>query len=346
MPQKRLIHLICLVIFTSVCFFWIDVNPLYTPGPVADQPVLDSDFSRLSGGLLKNPAGHIDSTLPHLQQCCQIEKQAAQTGQKNLVSEKEITCPPISGSKAKKPAAASRLVVLFGTDEREREISRSDVIMLIKYTPDVPRVILVSIPRDSKVAIPGRGENKVNAALAFGGPELARITLENLFQVRIDNYARINFAGFTRLIDILGGVQVDAKKDFLKHWDDNSIYIPKGKNTLDGEHALEYVRFRHDRDGDFGRIARQQEVLTSLARKLLQPRNLLRLPQLVKLARENIKSDIEWLGLIRLAWQFRDIDRVVLEQMTLQTHSAKIDGIWYEIIDKPSLREISRLLRN
>lgn len=230
------------------------------------------------------------------------------------------------------------LIALIGTDEMSDERSRSDVIMVIKYYPDTKKVLLVSVPRDSRVEIPGRGIDKINAAHAYGGPELLRQTLEELFHTSIPYYIHINFEGFISIVDAVGGIRVDAKKDFYDYWRGSDVYIKKGENILDGEHLLKYVRFRHDEEGDFGRIKRQQEVVLSAARQLITPENIFALPRILGIVKKNVESNIDWI----MAWEFarsmKDINDANIETHTLQTRSKIINGIWYEIVDREDLQ--------
>jgi LCP family protein required for cell wall assembly len=237
-------------------------------------------------------------------------------------------------------------IALIGTDERETEKSRSDVIVLGKYNPEQNSLIIISIPRDAMVDIPGRGKAKINAAYAYGGADLLLQTLEHLFSLEVPYYAHVNFRGFVAMVDAIGGVRVNAKKDFYEHWRDNDVYIKKGENILDGEHLLEYVRFRHDADGDFGRIARQQEVISCIARQFITPEYIFKVPSVLKAARENIDTNINWMDLFRILSRVNNTNNLQIETYVLQTHSKIIDGIWYQIIDNENLKLLAQKLKN
>jgi LCP family protein required for cell wall assembly len=150
---------------------------------------------------------------------------------------------------------------------------RTDTIMLV-YLPPGGKPALISVPRDSYVDIPGRGNNRINAAYAFGGPELLVQTVEQNTSLRVDGYMEIGFGGFVNVIDALGGIRMclpSAIKDRDSHID-----LPKGCQTLSGTEALGYVRMRKaDPRGDFGRVERQREMLAAVADKAASPATVL-----------------------------------------------------------------------
>lgn len=235
-------------------------------------------------------------------------------------------------------------VAILGSDERKDEISRSDVIMVIKYMSEANKVIVVSVPRDCRVNIPGKGICKINSAYAYGGAKLQTMVLEELFSVDALNYIHFSFDGFEKIIDSLGGIRVYAKKDFQRNWGKKNTYAVKGENILFGEELLEYVRFRHDKDGDFGRIERQQQVLDSLYEKFAKPETLDKLPAVLLVIARNSDSNMDIFSLMRSLKKLKNPSSLELEFYTLKTHSKKSDGIWYEIIDEKSLSEITESL--
>ena len=150
---------------------------------------------------------------------------------------------------------------------------RTDTIMLV-YKPVTGKPVLVSLPRDSYVAIPGNGENKINAAYAIGGPDLLVQTVEQSTGLRVDGYAEVGFGGFVSVIDALDGIRMcipAAIKDRDSHLD-----LKKGCQTLDGTTALGYVRMRKaDPRGDLGRVERQRQMLAAVAAKAASPATVL-----------------------------------------------------------------------
>jgi LCP family protein required for cell wall assembly len=147
---------------------------------------------------------------------------------------------------------------------------RTDTIMLLHVPDGGGPTVLVSVPRDSYVSIPGHGKNKINAAYALGGPQLLVRTVEQATGLRIDSYVETGLGGYAQLVDAIGGVDVCVKraiKDSKAHID-----VKAGCQTFDGPTALGYARARYsDPRGDLGRVDRQRQVLAAIAGKTLSP---------------------------------------------------------------------------
>jgi polyisoprenyl-teichoic acid--peptidoglycan teichoic acid transferase len=171
----------------------------------------------------------------------------------------------------------------------------SDVILLIRFDPETKKLVLLSIPRDTRVEIEGHGKKKINSANAQGGPALTAKTVSNLLNgVAIDRYIRINILGVAKLIDALGGVNIDVPRD-MKYQDDSQhlyINLKKGKQHLNGDQTLQLLRFRHDENGDIGRIQRQQKVIRELIEQTLNPTTLTKLPNILNVVKEHIDTNL------------------------------------------------------
>jgi polyisoprenyl-teichoic acid--peptidoglycan teichoic acid transferase len=179
-------------------------------------------------------------------------------------------------------------VLIMGGDERglsKDEVARSDSMLVVSFDPVTKKVHLFSILRDTHVEIPGHKSNRVNAAITLGGPELAMKTIGNLTGLNIQYYVYVDFQGFIKLVDAIGGVDFYVEKDM--HYSDAAdkhmydINLKKGQQHLDGDKALQYVRFRHDRLSDFTRTERQRDFLKAIAAKLKSGWNLVRLPEIL-----------------------------------------------------------------
>ncbi|OUL32212.1 LCP family protein [Nostoc sp. 106C] len=171
----------------------------------------------------------------------------------------------------------------------------SDVMLLIKFDPETKKIIMLSIPRDTRTEIEGHGIKKINFANVEGGPALTAKTVSNLLNgVAIDRYIRINVLGVAKLIDALGGVTVYVPKD-MKYQDESQhlyINLKAGKQHLNGDQALQLLRFRHDALGDIGRIQRQQMVLRALMDQSLNPATVTQLPKVLDVVKENIDTNL------------------------------------------------------
>jgi LCP family protein required for cell wall assembly len=159
--------------------------------------------------------------------------------------------------------------VLMGSDSREADnanAGRSDTLMVLHLAADRKNAYLISFPRDMYVSIPGHGKNKINAAFSFGGSPLAVETLEQLLGTRMDHVALVDFDGFIRLTEQLGGVTV-----YNAHASKSRGYtFPKGEITVKGDQALAFVRERYELpNGDLDRAERQRLVVQAIVKKAL-----------------------------------------------------------------------------
>ncbi|MEH1926715.1 LCP family protein [Nostoc sp.] len=171
----------------------------------------------------------------------------------------------------------------------------SDTILLAQIMPDSHSINILSIPRDTLVRFYGVGVDKINDANVRGGTKLAAQSVSQLLDgVSIDRYLRLDTEGFIHLVDALGGVEVNIPKkmDYVDHSQNLSIHFLAGLQKLSGQHLEEYIRFRHDALGDIGRVQRQQQVLKDILLTLLQPQTITKLPQILKVAQDNIDTDL------------------------------------------------------
>ena len=222
-------------------------------------------------------------------------------------------------------------VLVIGVDQTAR-VTRSDSILVFHLDPDRKRIGVLSVPRDTRVPVKGHGLTKINHAYAFGGVNLLRETVSNLLSIPIDYYIKVDLKGVSKIIDVLGGLQVDVEKD-LQYQDQAAgleIDIKEGRQILDGEKAVQYLRFRQDRKGDIGRIERQQYFLQLLSEKMTQPASILRLPLLLKQTYDLVATDLGPKKMLNLAMQFNEAFRSGnIQKGTLPGAITLIDGVSY-----------------
>jgi LCP family protein required for cell wall assembly len=163
------------------------------------------------------------------------------------------------------------------------------------------------------------GRQKVNAAHAYGGPDLVIKTLESNLCIPIHHYIRTNFEGLVGMVDEIGGVELYVEKDmdYDDNWGQLHIHLKQGWQVLDGDKAHQYSRFRHDREGDIGRIRRQQKLVEAIARKVLSTGMILKLPSLMEKAQEYITTDMRRRELMSLAMFLKEVnsDQIAMEML-------------------------------
>jgi LCP family protein required for cell wall assembly len=193
------------------------------------------------------------------------------------------------GEKNKKDAVN---VLLLGSDSRGEQQARTDTIMVAHYNPNTHKVKLISLMRDMYVSIPDHGQQKLNAAYTYGGPELLRGTIKENFGLDLHYYAIVDFKGFEKAVDLLvpNGIEVDIPYEMS---DGIGMTLEKGKQQLHGKELLGYVRFRQDRLSDFGRVQRQQEVISKLKEEVVNVNSVVKLPELLDLLNTYIDTNID-----------------------------------------------------
>ncbi len=224
-------------------------------------------------------------------------------------------------------------ILALGVDQ---ESGNTDTIIVATVHFERKAVYALSIPRDTRADIPGHRTFKVNAAYAWGGLNTAKQTVENLLGVPIDRVVLVRLDGFKRIVDLLGGVEIDIEKDM--HYVDRKqglyIHLKKGTRLLDGEKAMQYVRFRHDPLGDLGRIQRQQKFLKALAAKMFQWQEVDRLPELTRQIMEQLETDMTTREVLHLARFGKDLPPERIFMGVLPGQPQNIDGLSYYIPDE------------
>ncbi len=195
-------------------------------------------------------------------------------------------------------------VMIVGNDSRDddEDQGRSDTLMVAHYDGKTKQPKLISIMRDSYVTFPDGGQDKINAAYAYGGAQMTKDVLKTNFDLPINYYVVMDFKEFSDIIDELypKGVTIDSEKDINL----DGVDILKGKQTLHGNSLLQYARFRMDEEGDFGRIRRQQQVMDALVAQSKDLIPIWELPQVAGKMVGKIDTNVPTSLLIDLAKDF------------------------------------------
>jgi len=242
-------------------------------------------------------------------------------------------------------------VLLLGTDARAGEPSnRTDTMILASVDPSTKQAALVSIPRDTRVDIPGHGMDKINDADVYGGPQMAMSVASNLLGININYYVLANFNGFQDIVTTLGGLTIDVKSN-MYHYDpmDGGIYtinLKKGVQHLDGTQALEFVRFRDGALGDIGRTERQQEFLVALLKQMMQPSTLPKLPQLGTEIMQNVQTNLPAGQVLALARLASNMQNLQVAHQTLPGFFETVDGVSYWAVDPNQAQQVAAQVLN
>lgn len=272
----------------------------------------------------------------------------------NLFSSAISADDGLVAEKEKKPEDVTKNYLILGVDERDGDNGRSDTIIVLSMNLAQKRIGLISIPRDSIFAIPQHGEDKINHAYTYGGVKFTKQAIETRFNLKIDNYVIFNFTNFKHMIDILGGVDVNVEKNMYYRdpydgQDGLVIDLQKGLQHLDGEKAMEYVRYR-DEEGDIGRVGRQQKFLNAFLNKLTSPEKFLKLSAIAREIFSSIETDMSISDWLDVVGYLRPSQKFEIKSMMLPGHPEMINDISYWIVDdekaKEELKEINKFVTN
>lgn len=213
-------------------------------------------------------------------------------GESQLMTSRAIATP----SNIQTPSKTLNILFL-GSDARGNEVGRTDTIMVLSVNPHDGRINLVSIPRDTRVNIPHYGNTKITHASTLGktpeeGIIMTAQAVSQLLNVPIHRYAQVDFQGFEAIIDSVGGLNITLPTP-VKDTEVLSINFKAGQHHLTGEEALSVARARKEVEGgDFGRQTNQSLILSSLAKQVLRPESLPRVPALVQSIQKSVKTDL------------------------------------------------------
>lgn len=235
-----------------------------------------------------------------------------------------------------------------GKETPSTEETRSDTLILAIVNNKSGNVNLLSIPRDSYVQIAGKqGYDKITHAHAIGGTEMTIDTVEDFLDLDIDHYVEINYDGFVKLIDAVGGVDVDVEKRmrYVDPTQDLVIDLQPGLQHLGGNDALGYVRFRHDAKADIGRIQRQTKFIKEFYAQLSKPGMLTKVPSIAKILPQYAATDMAPQEILAYAMHFADYNKSGIHSSFIDGRPVMIDEISYWEPDLTKMQEtISAML--
>ncbi len=234
-------------------------------------------------------------------------------------------------------------IILIGSDKRPTnagEETRSDTVILVHADPDEDYLSMLSLPRDLRVEVPGQGIEKLNAAYAQGGPELTIKTVEQLTGVDIDEYVEVDFQAFSDIVESVGGVYLDIDRRYYN--DDPEfelIKVSPGYQLLEGDQALDYVRFRNDLNFDFGRMDRQQRFITALREQAMGWNLALDLPGVINALFDNLVTTLGTNDVLKLAYWGARLDGARIRQVSIIGDIQERDGVSYVIPEDGAVEE-------
>lgn len=233
-------------------------------------------------------------------------------------------------------------ILLMGVDEREGDVGRADTLILMTVNPNTNSTQMVSIPRDTRTEIVGKGtQDKINHAYAYGGTQMAIDTVENFLDVPVDYFVKINMDSFKDTVDAVGGVTVENTLDFSYDGHD----FPKGTLTLDGEEALAYTRMRKaDPRGDFGRQDRQRQVIEGVMKKGASITSITKFGDMFNVVQHNVKTNLTFDEMWDIQENYKEASGN-LTQFQVEGSGDKIDGVYYYIVSEEKRLALSKQLR-
>jgi len=271
-------------------------------------------------------------------------KHIERTMQKTVVRQEKLKAV-LAEAKAAEPY---NVLILGGDHRAGEERYRTDTMIIARIDPKTKQVWMLSIPRDTKVNIPGHGDSKINQAFYFGGPEGAVEAASDLTGVEINHYMEVNFRGFEKAVDALGGVWVDVPTE-IDDWKAASHskghrakHIDAGYQLLDGEHALTFVRSRDYPDADFSRMKSQQLFFKALADQVAKKENIAKLPRVVSSVAPYVGTDMTLMEMLRTAQALKSAG-------SGNVYTASLKGEWkspYVYVDEEQMAKLVDLMES
>ncbi|MFF2594187.1 LytR family transcriptional regulator [Priestia megaterium] len=233
-------------------------------------------------------------------------------------------------------------ILLLGVDQRAGDRGRSDSLILMTVNPKDQSMKMVSIPRDTRTEIVGKGTtDKINHAYAFGGVDMAVNTVEKFLDVPVDYYVQVNMESFKDIVDAVGGVTVNNDLNF----DYDGYSFKKGNLTLDGKEALAYSRMRkQDPRGDFGRQMRQRQIIEGVIEEGASVQSLANYGTILDTIGTNVRTNLTFDDMKQIQSNYKDA-RHNVEQLQVDGKGEKINGIYYYAVPDSTRKALSSKLK-
>lgn len=230
----------------------------------------------------------------------------------------------------------------MGVDERKNDRGRADTLIYMTVNPKTKTTEMVSIPRDTYTKIVGKGTmDKINHSYAFGGTQMAADTVEELLDVPVDYFVKVNMESFKDIVDTLGGITVNST--FAFSYDGHSFGT--GEINLNGDQALAYTRMRkQDPKGDFGRQQRQRQVIEGIIAKGANISSITKFGDMFKVVEKNMKTNMSFDDMWTMMNDYRDA-RQNVKQHELKGTGTRINNIYYYQLDDSSLAKVKKELK-
>ncbi|PGV53342.1 LytR family transcriptional regulator [Bacillus sp. AFS037270] len=233
-------------------------------------------------------------------------------------------------------------VLMLGVDERAGDRGRSDTMIVLTVNPNTNSVKMLSIPRDTRTEIVGKGtQDKINHAYAFGGVQMSVDTVENFLNIPIDYYMKVNMEGFKDIVDAVGGITVQNDLDFS--YDGN--HFAKGQLNLNGKQALAYARMRkQDPRGDFGRQTRQRQIIQGVIKEGASVSSLTNYSNIFSALGKNVKTNLTFNEMVDIQKNYKSVGSNIT-QMEIKETGTKIGGIYYGLVSDAEKQRLQNELR-
>ncbi|MEB4860661.1 polyisoprenyl-teichoic acid--peptidoglycan teichoic acid transferase TagU [Priestia megaterium] len=233
-------------------------------------------------------------------------------------------------------------ILLLGVDQRAGDRGRSDSLILMTVNPKDQSMKMVSIPRDTRTEIVGKGTtDKINHAYAFGGVDMAVNTVESFLNIPVDYYVQVNMESFKDIVNAVGGVTVNNDLNF----NSDGYNFQKGKLTLNGDEALAYSRMRkQDPRGDFGRQMRQRQIIEGVVEEGASVQSLANYGSILDAIGTNVRTNLTFDDMKQIQSNYKGARRNV-EQLQVDGKGEKINGIYYYAVSDATRQELSNKLK-